>query len=452
MEDNLIINENATVVYSETNGVVYSVGVKNKPTTVKVTDDKSGKEGKVIPWGDNNDFPQVVLEECRKNTIVGATIDKKARIAYEAGLAYGVKKAVDGEMVFTEIVDERVELFIRRSKIHRYLISAYRDFYWFYNAFPELVLSTNRDQILSIKEQKTAYCRWGGQNSAGVVEKCYINADWENAETDGKGSVAVAVIDIYALPEDLKGGKDFKYIYPISYPTEDETFYSLVDWNSVRESGWLDVAQAIPEFKKNLFKNQLNIKYHLEISSHWWNERYPGFDGFNAERKRQIYLSVITEFEKKMKGNESSGNSIMTTFYNDPNNQKEYAGWRINAIDDKVKSGVYIDDSNEASSHILFAMGMDPALLGLMPGSKLGGNSGSNKRVAFNIESDLIWPHQELILEPLNFIAEYNDWRDADGRLICFWHRNLKNKEEPASNNAMTEQQDTTNEPPQQAS
>ena len=451
MNDKVVVNSTATVAFSKASASVYSMNSKSKPTEVKVPDDKSGKEGKIIPWGEDNMFPQTVLKECRKNTIIGPTLDKQARIAFEAGLAYGIKEKIDDEIVFTEVVDERVELFMRRSKINRYLVAAYRDFYWFYNAFPELVLSADKKQILSVKEQKAAYCRWAPQNSSGVVDKCYISADWEDSGTEAKGAKPVDVIDIYDLPEALKDRTAYKFIYPISYPTEDETFYSLVDWNGLRESGWLEVAQAIPEFKKNLFKNQLNIKYHIEVSSHWWNWKYEGFDNFDAKKKSKLMTAEVTAFEKKMKGNDKSGNSIMTTFYSDPNFAKEYPGWRINAIDDKVKSGAYIDDSNEASSHLLFALGMDPAIIGSQPGSKLGAGSGSDKRVAFNIYSDLIKAHQELILEPLNFIAEYNDWR-VDGQLISFWQRNLKNKEEPASNNAMTEQQSTTTEPPQQAS
>ena len=252
MDEKIVINHTAGVAYSAASETVYSTNAKSKPTSVKVSDDKSGKEGKIIPWGEDNLFPQTVLKECRKNTIVGTTLDKKARIAYEAGLAYGVKEIIDGEISFTEIIDDRVETFMRRSKINRYLIAAYRDFYWFYNAFPELVLSADKKQILSVKEQKAAYCRWAPQNSAGVVENCYISADWEEAGTDAKKANKIPVIDIYSLPEDLMNGKDHKYIYPLSYPTEEETFYSLVDWNGLRESGWLEVAQAIPEFKKNL--------------------------------------------------------------------------------------------------------------------------------------------------------------------------------------------------------
>lgn len=450
MEDVKIVDTaGAMVAYSADSSAVYSV--KEKPTRVRVPDDKSGKEGKIIPWGEDNLFPQTVLKECRKNTIIGPTIDKQSRIAYEAGLAYGVKMVEDGEVKMVELADDRVEQFLRRSKINRYLMAAYRSFYWFYNVFPEIVLSADRQEIVSIRVQPATYCRWAPQNSNGIVEHCYLHADWEEAGTEAKKATKIRAIDIYDSIASIRDGDDYKYIYPLSYPTEDETFYSLVDWNGLRESGWLDVAQAIPEFKKNLFKNQLNIKYHIEISSYWLNERYPGYDNFSAKKKQTILKQLIKGFEEKMKGNEASGNTILTTFKSDPNFTKEFPGWKINAIDDKVKSGVYIEDSNEASSHLLFALGIDPTLLGSQPGSKLGAGSGSDKRVAFNIYSELIRAHQDLVLEPLNFIAEYNDWRDDEGRLITFWQRNLSNKEEPASRNTMTEQTGSLNEPPQQA-
>lgn len=441
------INRTAGVAYSEITSAVVTTNAL--PTRPRVSDENSQLEGKVVPWGDDNLFPQNVLKECRKNTIIGTTLDKQARIAIEGGIAYGNKVLKDGKVVFEEVIDQRVEAFLRRSQATLYQVSAYRNFYWFYNCFPELILSKDRKQIVTLKNQKTAYCRWGAQNSNGVVERCYISAQWEDVlPSNLKGVAQLPVIDIYADPKELQSGKASNYIYPISYPTEDESFYSLTDWNSLRESGWLEVAQAIPEFKKMLFKNQLNIKYHIEISSHWWNWRYPGFDTFKEKKKKELMALELKNFEEKMKGNDQAGNSIMTSFFSDPAFSKEYAGWRINTIDNKIKDGIYNQDSNEASSHLLYAIGMDSSLIGVQPGAKIGAGSGSDKRVAFNIYSDLIKPHQQIVLAPFHFIAEYNDWVGEDGMPFHFWQRNLKDPkivEAPKAGNeeSVTEEEET---------
>lgn len=447
------VNSTAGVAYSEISSAIITTNVL--PTRPKVSTEKSQLEGKVVPWGDDNLFPQNILKECRKNTIIGTTLDKQARIAIEGGLAYGNKVLKDGKVVFEEVIDEKVEIFLRRSQATIYQISAYRNFYWFYNCFPELILSKDRKTIATLKNQKTPYCRWGAQNSNGVVEKCYISAQWEDVNSSTLDGVAkLPVIDIYADPKDLQEGKDTNYIYPISYPTEEESFYSLTDWNSLRESGWLEVAQAIPEFKKMLFKNQLNIKYHIEISSHWWNWRYPGFNGFKEKKKKDLINLELKKFEEKMKGNDQAGNTIMTTFFSDPEHSKEYAGWRINTIDNKIKDGIYNQDSNEASSHLLYAIGMDSAIIGVQPGAKIGAGSGSDKSVAYRIYSDLVKSHQDLILAPFHFIAEYNGWLSEEtGMPYYFWQRNLKDpKNESTAGTTEPAAEELEEEPQQQAS
>lgn len=57
------------------------------------------------------------------------------------------------------------------------------------------------------------------------------------------------------------------------------------------------------------------------------------------------------------------------------------------------------------------AVGVDPTLVGDGPGKKMGGGSGSDKRIAFNIYVALLQAYRDVILEPLYFIAEYNGWR-----------------------------------------
>ena len=51
------------------------------------------------------------------------------------------------------------------------------------------------------------------------------------------------------------------------------------------------------------------------------------------------------------------------TYYNETL-QKEYPGWKINVIDNKLKDDAYLPDSQAANSEILFAIGVDPSLIG----------------------------------------------------------------------------------------
>ncbi|HMT30417.1 MAG TPA: hypothetical protein PKD91_14175, partial [Bacteroidia bacterium] len=54
--------------------------------------------------------------------------------------------------------------------------------------------------------------------------------------------------------------------------------------------------------------------------------------------------------------------------------------------------------------------GVDPAIIGMTPGKGIGAGSGSDKRIAFNVYVSLCQADRDIILEPLNFIRDYNGW------------------------------------------
>ncbi|MGJ3236415.1 hypothetical protein [Marivirga sp.] len=422
----IVINDTANVSYSSELETIVRTK-EERPTHLKVSKDVTDKMGKVIPWGIDNLFPQRALKEGRANGIIATTIDKQSRIAYDQGIEYGIYQETAKGVEFKTCYDPVVEKWLRANRVSTNLIKAYRDIYWFFNAFPEIVLSVDRKTIKSIEFKKAPQCRWSEQDNQGIVRKCYISAEWENAFNEQhKSVIAVDAMNPYDTKEDLLTQKPYKYIYPLSYPTELENFYALADWESVRKSGWLEVATAIPVFKKALFKNQITMKYMIEVASAWWEWKYPDFNKLAGKEKIKIQKKELERFEKFMKGSENAGNSLMITKFSDPQFQKEYPGWTITAIDNKLKSGIHIEDSNEASSHLMYALGMDPTIIGQQPGSQGTGGSGSDKRVAYNIYKNIIKPHQDIVLSPYQFAFEYNEF-GRDGQIYT-----IRSKRPPA--------------------
>ncbi len=408
---NIIEGIHLGVVYSKASGNIYQTVDDKAHSFIKVPDIKTNVTTQIVPWGIDNLFPQRVLKEIRKNTIIGPTLKKQAEIAYDQ-IVYGFEKPVDGgQPEFVRAHDEKVEAFFQRSHIHRYAIEALRNFYFFYFAVPRMIFTADKSEVYSLTCYKTAHFRFAKPEQSGFIGNGFICADWESVSDSNSDYVEqLPLIDIYADPLMYKEAPDFKYIYPLAYPTEDEVHYPLVDWNAARESGWLDVAQSIPRFKKALMKNQITLKNLIQVPSWWWDWKHKGFSQMPQEKRKEIMDLEVDRFEKFFQGEDSAGNSMMVTFISDPAHQKEYQGWKVDAVDNKIKDGLYIEDSNEASSHLLYSLGMDPAIIGSQPGSKLGAGSGSDKRVAFNIYVDTVKAHQDLILEPLSWIARYNGW------------------------------------------
>ena len=436
----VVIDDHAAVAYSGDINAAFITKDGPFPTIAKIDDEiETSGYNKIIPWGINNRKPQEIIECAKSNTIIPSALDWKARALYSGGLVYGEVDGFDedGNEKLKPIYDVNIDLFIRRNR--RYLSQASKAFYWFKNIFPEMILTKNRKEIYCLTSQRPEYCRYGQQDAIGQLNKIYINANWGDAKEDENSEEftnPVSMLDpYYDLAGQLKNGNQYKYILPVNDPSPGTSFYQSAEWYSAIESGWLDVAKEIPKFKKTLFKNQITIKYLFEVSTWWWNWKYPGFDQFNTKKKQEKMKEELERFVEFMKGSAGSGNSIMTTFNSDPDLQKDYPGWKITAIDNKIKDGIYIEDSNEASSHILYALGVDGTLIGSTPGSKLGAGSGSDKNAAFKIYYSLAKPHQDLILEPFELAAEYNGWTRKYPRLK-FWFANVwrsiksKDKEE----------------------
>ena len=288
---------------------------------------------------------------------------------------------------------------------------------YFGMAFPEVVLSNDRSQITSIAIQDTPFCRYSSQQPGQAVPPwVYISAMWPGATPGDAFTERVPVLDPYfapveALRQDKRG---FKYIYPLALPSPGQALYQLAVWNVIIKSGWLDVAQAIPEFKKQLFINQLSIKYVIEADIRYWSWKYPDWAEKKESERKGIIAEELDAFEKTMAGTNGAGKSILTVTMPDPQNPgNTIKVFTVTAIDDKIKSGLYIEDSQEASSHIYTALQVDPTLSGISPGKGIGAGSGSDKRVAYNAFMATHSFHQDLLLEVLNFIRDYNGW-DAD--------------------------------------
>lgn len=373
-------------------------------------------------WGDNNDFPQRVIEDVRQDPELPNLLDEKARLAYAGGLIYGtLVRNPDGSEYLKPItgsLQKEIDDWMMRSNITSYVYEVLKDLYWFGNAFPEVVLDKERKKIVQLCVQPAEQCRWSKQNNKGTIDTCYINANFPDAKATDPLTKKLGVIDrYYDAAGTLLLRKDTNLIYPLSIPSPGSNYYQLADWNSIRASGWLDVSRAIPKFKKALLETQMTIKYHIEVSNQFWELKYPGFDSKELSEKVSIKETEFKLFQDVMSGATSAGGNLYSPMITDIVTAKEYSLWKITAIDDKIKDGTFLEDGKDASLYKYSAMGIHPALLGTMPNNGLGG-AGSNIREAHLLYTMKIRPHQDIILEPLNYlVVPYNKWEGVTFRL-----------------------------------
>jgi hypothetical protein len=392
----------------------------------------------IAPWGEDNLFPQSVIKDIEKNTILPAVLEKKTSMMYGGGLVYGIitGKDKDGRPLFEAQSIPEIDEFMVYSRLDLYGFEGLHDINTFANAFPELILSKNRQKVKLISIQEAAWCRYL-KPKKGVIPGVVINANWDNGGKPGdEYATTVPVLDPYfdAVGNLRAQQKGFKFIYPLSIPSPDKALYQLAAWNSVRRSGWLDVAAAIPEFKKALFKNQLSVKYLIEVHSAYWEWKYGDWDGLTREEKKTLLEEEIKAFNDVMQGTNGAGKTVMTTTILDKKTMQEVPAFKITAIDDKLKDGIYIEDSNEASTHTYTALSMPPSLMGVSPGKGMGDGAGggSEPRVLFNNFISTSQFQLDLLTAPLNLISRYNNWQ-VGGKWIVWRFLNPFIMEEPQS-------------------
>lgn len=381
---------------------------------------KESGNSPISPWGSDNDFPQKIIELASKSTELASLLDWKDRALQgrEVIAVNQVWNPTKSQYEESAIDDNEINEFLSSRMFKRYWREASTDFNWFWNIFPELIKNVKGDKIASVGIIDASYCRWGKMNDRGIIETCYVSADWPSAKADDQTTLKINVVDPYSptVIEDIQKAKNIKsFVYPVSYPSPGKSYYQLAPWDGWRVSGWPELAQMIPRSKVKLMTHLLSAKFILEIPGNYWPQAYPNWSRKSFEEQKEIKRAKVKEVNDLLTGVENTGKTILFDAISDANGNP-LPSWKIIPIEDKLRDGNFLEDSREASQHLRSALNLDSALTGDGPGKSLGGGGG-DKRIALNIFVALLQPYREVLLEPVYFIAEYNGWLKRYPRL-----------------------------------
>lgn len=363
-------------------------------------------------WGENNDYPQRIIELANKSTIIPQALADKAALWVAGGvMATKDRKSED------ELDDDDIYKFLNNTTFKRYLLEAALDMGWFWNGFPELILSRDRSCINELHNNETAYCRWGRMDNRGQLSRIFMNANWPEASATDPDTQVFSCVNPYRSDRfDLvRGGSDFKYIYPLNLPSPGKSYMQLAPWDAARSSGWLDYLAAIPQFKKFGMINKMALRYHIEVPKEYWPEvyldRWEKADLSGKMAIRDEFLKALTD---SLTGAVNANKSVLTDKWIDTQGKEHNVV--IHVLDDKEKDNKYNEDYSDGQANLLYALGTDPSLFGFQS-KDIQRSGGSDKRQAFDIFIAKSTPFRARLLEPLEFIAQYNGWLDKYPRL-----------------------------------
>tara|TARA_R110002096_G_scaffold122409_1_gene265258 strand:+ start:93 stop:1433 length:1341 start_codon:yes stop_codon:yes gene_type:complete len=390
--------------------------------------DQTGSET-IKFWGDDNDYPAWVLEQIKDVTLVEPILDWKARALYSGGLAYGILSVDEkGEETFKRIIDTEIEEWLENTDISNYIESSSIAYYTFNNIFAQLTQSRTGKKTTFLTALDTVECRFKRKDNKGTIKQVYVSPDWQKYFAEDKETLKFDLFNpIYSDHEDFKKPNN-QFVYSLNTPSPGKGYYAKAPWHVILET-WLPIARAIPAFKKALLKNQLTLKYIIKVPEWWWEWKYK--DWHTKSEKEQIAAAKKEQedFEAFFKGDRQGKSFIYTQ--RDSTHAKTYSEWEVIVVDDKLKTGMYIEDSQEADAHIFKNLAVDPTLFGNGSGKdRSGAGSGSDKRVAWNNYILMTKPHQDKILRPLQLVSNWNGWQKRlapkENEKLVFWMKNYQ--------------------------
>ena len=389
-----------------------------------------------VPWGEDNDLPDKVIAIISKNPIASRCLEFRINLAYGSGPKFGHKND-KGELVeYTdkEIAENKelqeIQLFWENNDIDSFYSEILTDGAWFYNPFYQVITDKNNPESRKITELahiEASFSRWESANTeTGKVENHFFSTDWGNYNNNNNSCIIATPVIWAKNPivemkkQIIKNPEQYTYVLPIRLPSPGKKYYQRPYYYSIIDSGWMDFANAIPEFKRALMKNQITVKYHIEIHEKYFQKIFSKEKLDTKEKQDARVKKEFAEINKFLKGSDNAGKTMITYYRIDHGSKTEISDIKIKILDSKL-GGEYIEDSQEASAMTYVAMGVHPSLVGVIPGKTSSNLSGTDKRELLRIDQTLLARPRDSYLKPLYLVKAINKWP----REVHFWFPDL---------------------------
>lgn len=376
--------------------------------------DRLRNTSEIAWWGGANQFPQDVIRDISTTSLMGAVIDRKVDMLVSGGLGYGTVEfdPATGQERIKPLRIPEIDDWMEDTNIPLYLHEAARDWYTFYNIFPELTMGRAKDRIVGIECKDASQMRLGTMDDKGMISSAYLG-DWANSAGFTNYDAKLYALDPYfRVPEQVLQKAKAKYILPVRVLDRGQFYYGIAPWNGLRASGWLDVARRVPVLKMHLLQNLMHLRYHFEISELYWPKKYKDWDSKSEAEQLSLMTAEVANFDKWARGEKGQGGTYWSSMFQAAHDKSLESYVKINEMKMSLPEGAYLQDAQEADFIICRDLGLKPSLHGISP-SKSGASAGSGSedrvsRTNHILDNKL---HADKILAPLNVVRKVNGWR-----------------------------------------
>lgn len=408
---------------------------------------------KVAPWGEDNRFPQNIVDQLDYYGLGKAALEWKAKALYGAGILPGKVTGFEENAEVFEPLDRAtykpVYDFLENRAMFRFHIEYLMDWVWFGNCFPEVIFSAGGDQITHFVHQESCDCRYKQMNESGDIDTVYISKLWgmaksqfakfdpdkrvlglyenprEVTEVDGVYVKQLDAIDMYdylnsakeiaARLKDKDGMKSC--IFPTNFPSPNKTYYQVPSWDGARLGGWIEIACKIPQILKMFLKKGQKIQYHIEVPESYFEKKFTreGWATMQKDEKKvkKARLVLLKEMDEYLTSEKAAFSTFVSFFDIDPIKKEEVGRIKITPIEGKYAIDKEILTTSAADLQFLAATGVHPTLFGAGTiGTGAQRTGGSDQREAFLIYNSLLNLERQVAFEPLYLARDFNGWEN----------------------------------------
>jgi hypothetical protein len=373
-------------------------------------------QGQWANWGADNKLPITYADHIENCGVLSAALDAKARISTGKGLQPFLLENVlpDGTEQLKWVNDTEIHEWLEANQ----LFDKQLDFSFDRNAYGwrcgSYTLSVKRDKITRINRKDVYECRLQKKNkSTGLINSIFMSADWPN------NSIAFnknAHIQLPALKEGLEledlqsRASGFEFAFIDRRRRNGRQYYPMPLWYAAQ--AWVKLARSVPDLKNVQFQRQIQLQYVVTISQKYWENLFTDWATMEHGKKMEIVNAKYDEIDQWLSGAANAYKSLFCFSYVDPVTGREIKDIQIETITDTAKDGKLLPDSAAANSEILFALMVNPALMGAgQPGGPYSSNAGgSNVRESYLVQMMLLEEERKMNLQHLNVVKRFNGW------------------------------------------
>ena len=381
---------------------------------------------RVMPWGADNQMPFNVMDLIDADETLSTCANFNAEVAYGAGLRYepllnseelGVRSEKLPPGSHSSLLTPNSSLegisslkdFLEENNIDSLFFGQCADMKMFDFCVTVIFLS-RQGKITHAVRKNAAYCRLSVADSSGRIPSV-VYANWRNSVT-AEDCEVIPLLDTDRPLSDLrarwaKNQRIRKYAILSRVPKVSSTYYPIPAYASIFRSDWYDIKRLIGKAKKAKLKNSAPIKYHIEVSSGYWQKAVDKAGITDPEEAKEYVKKLQEELIDFLTGAENSGKVLFSSTLITPDG-REIPEVKVTKISDEKEGGDYTTDIQEAVNMICFAMRVHSNLVGSVPGKSQSNNSGSDKRELYTIAQTLQKPYHSILLQPHRLICDFN--------------------------------------------